>query len=459
MRNVLIGFALFSIVGCTEPVPFERDHPRDLDGMNYIPSPPQFVRIYRREGKSVEIIWRDIAQRETGFEIERSIDYAPFEPIRITEPSVTSLRDQTTERGTYVYRLRSIGAGEPSHWVETVPLTLGVWSYASLSFPGGDCKVRRIFSAFDNDISILTVSGVYTFDPRELKWSSLYSSPVLSSFPPGESIRDIHALPNGNMVVLNAGTHAISWSIWNPESSTWTTEQRVGSTYFDKVQMTSVLVSNNRVIVLSEANVLNHITSTDMRHQFRILSVDSGFERDLPWHSEDFTFPQSVVYLPSNEILVIDSYSARLFNLDSETWRNLNLPGLYGFSAANSFILSDSQVYMQGRSGFDDFVFDIVSGSVTNINRGSNDILVQMANGGLVALSTSGSSLRTFHIDDAAWIDFGDPPGHLLTAVQAISGTSDGRLYAFGTGHWEDGAGGLGLGDNQCKLMVSEPLL
>lgn len=462
MRHLLIGIALITTVGCTEPAPFERDSPYDFEGVNYVPSEPDHVQIREEEGAVVRVTWYSRAQREVGFEVERSIDSAPFEPFLITEPGATTFIDQSTDMGSYVYRIRTLGNERVSAWVETSRLTLGIWSYASTQYPGLECTGRYISPISNNELAVVVGSGLYTFDTQSLKWSGFRSSQLLVRDWQSEWPIDIHTLPQGGVLIVSGVDRHFLVERWNENASSmiYSTNFRIVSAQEPMThEFKSVLTDNGRVLGISFARLRDRPYSAAVPPpQFFLFSPLSRNMTDLALNEEISLMPLGMVYLPTDEVLFTSKNSVYTYSIGSDTWERLDISELMGFAIAQSYLLLDGSIYLQREVGTGverfDLIFDPTTNDVTVVEQPPGGSMVQLKDGRVMALSNELEALVLLDPEQAAWNRIGELPGSRLKYVRAITATPDGRLYVLGIGD----RGDTEFSSDQCWLLVSRPL-
>jgi len=86
-----------------------------------IPQSPSDLGIKRIRGTSLELIWRDNANNEEVYYVERSLDGANFVRISTTGPNAISFTDVgLTVNTTYWYRVQAFNVDGVSEYSETV---------------------------------------------------------------------------------------------------------------------------------------------------------------------------------------------------------------------------------------------------------------------------------------------------------------------------------------------------
>lgn len=79
-----------------------------------VPEAPAELRA-SRAGRAIRLHWKryDEAIR---FEVQRSIDYSPWQPLAETAPDKTEFSDPGVRKGHITYRVRAVGKHGPSAW-------------------------------------------------------------------------------------------------------------------------------------------------------------------------------------------------------------------------------------------------------------------------------------------------------------------------------------------------------
>lgn len=93
------------------------------------PSPPQYFEAGFVDGAGALLQWSDIADTETGYELERRTADGAFEPLQTLSANSASYEDSgAVPTVSYVYRLRAFNAGSTSEWAT---VSLGRLWYAA----------------------------------------------------------------------------------------------------------------------------------------------------------------------------------------------------------------------------------------------------------------------------------------------------------------------------------------
>ena len=84
------------------------------------PMDPSNLVVQATAIREITLTWRDNAEGETGYEISRSVDGGPMEPLATLDPDVVRYRDvNVVGISRYCYRVRALFEAEPSQFTRT----------------------------------------------------------------------------------------------------------------------------------------------------------------------------------------------------------------------------------------------------------------------------------------------------------------------------------------------------
>lgn len=460
MRHLVIGIALLTLAGCTEPTPFERDSPHDFEGTNYIPTAPEYVQIRQEDGAAIRVTWSNRAQLRDGVEVERSIDSSDFEHLLVADAETTSFVDQSTEMGTYEYRLRTVFGDKVSAWAVADPISIGLWTYASTRIPVLQCRHEQILPISNSEISVFIGSTLYTFNTHRLVWSEPQTSPVVARATYWGFPYDIHKLPQGGVFIVSGEEFGVFIERWNTDVTSISETRTIGTSFgvSPMVQeMRSAVTDAGNIIIVAFSHPRENFDPTRFQPQFMLYYPGSRKLEDLTLSSEISSFPLSMVSMPNDEILFVHRNGIHLYDFIRDTWHVLDLPELKGFSTANSFHLSDGRVYLQRENGSGvseaDIIFDPGTRTITEVGDRPEGPMIQMDDGRVIAVSYEMESLVVLDSVASTWNRIGELP-KLIGPVRALGASPDGRLYAIGHEQGRDGQ----YYSNNCQLVTTRPI-
>lgn len=88
------------------------------------PAAPTNLATTLQPGPQVRLTWKDNANNETGFVIERALDGVTFSALATVGTNVTSYSDAVAAGNTYTYRVKALNAGGSSAFSNTSAVTV-----------------------------------------------------------------------------------------------------------------------------------------------------------------------------------------------------------------------------------------------------------------------------------------------------------------------------------------------